>query len=55
MAVSLLKVGRRTWRCPGVGEGGKELGREAGKGTAAAAARRSASEISIVEIDFCVF
>ena len=36
------------WRRPGVGEGSKEFDGEAGKGTAAAAARRSASEMSIV-------
>ena len=51
----MLKVGRRTWQWPGGGEGGEELGSEAGKGTAAAAARRSASEMSMVGIDFYVF
>ena len=40
------------WQRPGVGEGGEESNGEAGKGTATAAARRSASEMSIVG---CVF
>ena len=39
----------------GEGEGGNEPGGEAGKGTTAAAARRSASEISMVEVDICMF
>ena len=43
------------WRLPCVAEGGNEPGGEAGKGTTAAAARRSASEISMVEIDVSVF
>ena len=38
------------WRCPGVGEGGKEPDGEAGKGTAAAATRRSASEMSMLVV-----
>ena len=46
----LLKTGRRMWRCPRVGEGGEEPGGEAGKGTAAVAARRSASEMSMLDV-----
>ena len=46
----LLKTGRRMWRCPRVGEGGEEPGGEAGKGTAAVAARKSASEMSMLDV-----
>ena len=49
----MLNVGRLMWQLPGEGEGsGKEPDGEAGKGTAAAAARRSASEMSIVGCTF---